>query len=207
MKNSRLYILRILGLGLLLFTGYIVYYTIGSGQPRNFWRDSFRPRVNLYEMPGEFESQTGKKIKLSDFRGQPTIFSFVYLKCRLSCPVIMAELIKLKKQIGLSRARFVVFLLDNSRQNKQDLEEFFKIYAQSSNDWLVLQTSPEELYAIASKFDLQYEEAGAGRFDYKHTNFFAVAKSGGAVALEVRGFEKDSESFYKKVESVLEQEP
>jgi protein SCO1/2 len=201
--KGRLYALRFLGLAGLVFTGVIIYYTIGSGKPRSFWKDMLRPEVNLYREPGVFINQKGQSVSLQSFVGRPAIFSFVYLKCRLSCPVIMYELKKMRQRLN-HEAHYIVFLFDVERQKPADVAGFFENYAIKPEDWTLLQARPEDLAVIAAKFELQYEEAGAGRFEYMHTNFFAVADSTGKVVLQIRGFEKDSEEFARKVEAALE---
>jgi len=199
--KGRLYLLRIIGILAFLSVGYIVYYTIGSGKPRSFWQDKFES-INLYGQKGNFTDAAGKELELLSLSGRPALFSFVFLKCRLSCPVIIHELKKVRPLLPAD-VRFVLFLFDEERPTAADLQEFFKTYEINPADWLVLQGGKEDISDLARIFRLQYSEAEEDRYNYMHTNFFAVADASGQVKLQIRGFEEDTENFHRKIREAL----
>lgn len=200
--KGRLYALRVAGAVAFLSVCYIVYYTIGSGKPRSFWQDKLES-INLYGQKGDFVDASGAPVDLLALSGRPTLFSFVFLKCRLSCPVIIHELKKIRPRLP-GDLRFVLFLFDEERQSKADLAEFFQMYDIRPEDWLVLQGGKEDISSLARIFRLQYSEAEEDRYNYMHTNFFALADASGQIQLQIRGFEKDGEDFYRKVAEALQ---
>ncbi|MBE7437383.1 MAG: SCO family protein [Spirochaetales bacterium] len=200
--KGRLFVLRIIGILAFMSVGYIIYYTIGSGKPRSFWQDKLES-INLYGQKGKFVDASGTPVDLLSLSGRPALFSFVFLKCRLSCPVIIHELKKVRPLLP-GELRFVLFLFDEERQSREDLEEFFRTYEINAKDWLVLQGEKDDISSLARVFRLQYSEAEEDRYNYMHTNFFALADSSGQIKLQIRGFEKDSEDFYRKIAEALQ---
>ncbi len=201
-RRGTLWGLALPGIVLLGATGYIVYYTLNAGRPRSFWRDSFPTRANIFDLPGQWRDDSGAHLKLSELRGSPAVLSFVYLDCAVTCPRIMHDLKRVDAATN-GRSRFVLFLFDDRERSVADMRAFRKRYGIAGDNWKVLWGPPDKLKTVADVFELVYTQ-GRGRFEYEHTNFYAVVNSQGRVRREIRGLVASTEEITRYLRAVLE---
>lgn len=201
--QGRLWGLRLTGLVLLIATGYIVYYTVSAGRPRSFWQDKFPNRVNLFSLAGSWTDERGRTVSLQDFAGAASIVSFVYLDCAVTCPRIIQDLKTLDQKLP-RKTRFVLFLFDDRKRSEREVSEFRRRHGIEAENWRVLWAPPPVLRRLADVFELGYEKGKGGRFDYAHTNFYAVVGPDGKVRREIRGLPTSTEEFVSDVRGVLD---
>ena len=201
--KGRLWGLRVVGVAFLCFSAYIVYYTVSAGRPRNFWKDRFPNRVNLFTLPGKWSDEQGRTVALKDLSGSPSVLSFVYLDCAVTCPRIIEDLKALESRLP-RKPRFVLFLFDERRRSTADMLEFRKRHGIERANWRVLWAPPEDLRRLADVFELGYEQGKGGRFDYVHTNFYAVVGPDGRVRREVRGLPGSPDEFLADMRDALD---
>ncbi|HRP68925.1 MAG TPA: SCO family protein [Turneriella sp.] len=204
-KSIRLWVLRGIALCLMLATGYIAWYTMESGKPRDFWQDKLATRANLQKFDGVFEDQNGKQVKLSEFAGKNAIATFVFKNCTMVCPTIMNDLRLFDKDYPDFKAKgnFLVFTFEDHRGHADDLKDFLKKYSVDGNQWHVLTSDAATIKRLADTYDLQYQKEADGKVIYAHSNVFLVADTKGKIRREFRGIENNKARFFDEIKKFL----
>ncbi len=204
--NARLWFLRTLSVLLMVVSVYIAWYTVGSGKPRDFWKEKLNPqRGDITAIPGEFEDQQGKQVKLKDFQGKNIVATFVFKDCNISCPLIMTDLKFFDaenpgfKDTGV----FLIFTFDDHRGKAAELQAFLNKYRIEGAHWRVLTADARTIRNLADTFELQFKKQQDGKYVYMHTNFYAVADKSGKIRRELRGIENNKSKFVAEIKSAL----
>lgn len=195
-----------MGITFMLASAYIVWYTIGSGKPRDFWKERMNPRRgNLTEIQGEFEDQDGKKVSLKDFQNKQVVATFVFKDCNMSCPFIMSDLkfFDGENPAFKDNGVFLIFTFEDHRGKSKELKDFLSKYRISGEHWRVLTADAKTIRHLADTFQLQYNKGEAGNYVYMHTNFYAVADKTGKVKREFRGIEPNKTKFIGEIRDAL----
>lgn len=190
----------------MLASVYIAWYTMGSGKPRDFWKERMNPsRGNITEIPGEFEDQDGKKVALKDFQAKQVVATFVFKDCGMSCPLIMSDLKFFDAENPAFRDNgvFLVFTFEDHRGKSNELKDFLKRYRIAGNHWRVLTADAKTIRRLADIFELQYNKGEGGNYVYMHTNFYLVADKSGRVKREFRGTEPNKAKFIGEIKDAL----
>lgn len=203
--SARLWVLRAIGI---LFMGaavYVAWYSMGSGRPRDFWREKISHRINLNDVAGEFEDQDGKKVTLKDFQGKPVVATFVFKDCNISCPLIMTDLKFFDAEMPGFRDKgvFLIFTFEDHRGKSDELRGFLNKYRIAGDHWRVLTSDAATIRRLADNFELQYNKGEKGNYIYMHSNFFLVADKTGKVKRELRGTEANKDKFVAEVRGAL----
>lgn len=205
-KPVRLWVLRGIAVSLMAASGYIAWYSMSAGRPRDFWRDATNPkRSNLQKIQGTFTDQDGKNVTLRDFQDKNVIASFVFKDCGMSCPIIMNDLRLFEKDNPdfAKTGVFLIFTFEDHRNNPQDLRDFLKKYRISGEHWRVLTSDAQTIKRLADTFDLQYNKGEDGKYIYAHSNVFIVADRKGVVRREFRGLDNNKAKFFDEVRNSL----
>lgn len=203
---TRLWILRGVGITFMLASVYIAWYTMGSGKPRDFWKEKLNPRrANITEIPGEFEDQDGKKATLMDFQNKQIVATFVFKDCGMSCPLIMSDLkfFDAENPQFKENGVFLVFTFEDHRGKSNELRDFLKRYRIEGSHWRVLTADAKTIRRLADTFELQYNKGEEGNYVYMHTNFYLVADKTGKVKREFRGTEPNKAKFIGEIRNAL----
>lgn len=205
-KSARLWILRGIAVSLMAASGYIAWYSMSAGRPRDFWQDKLNPqRANMQQFEGTFTDQDGKTVRLSEFAGRNTIATFVFKDCGMSCPVIMNDLRLFEKDTPdfAKDGLFLVFTFEDHRARPQDLKDFLAKYRISGSHWRVLTSDAQTIKRLADTFSLQYNKGEDGKYVYAHSNVFIVADRKGRVTREFRGIDNNKARFFDDVRKSL----
>lgn len=182
--ETRIWILRIVGVSLFAFSGYIVWSSTQGDRPRNFWSFRKAPQADIYAVPGKWKDQHGKSVEMKDFRGKVSVAAFVYLKCQAVCPVIMSDVRKIEEAVLQQKKEspeFLIFLFDDARQTPGDVQEFLNNYKITGASWHILTSDSPTLRSMADVFDLKYDVVDQAKLAYAHTNLIAIVGSDGKV--------------------------
>jgi protein SCO1/2 len=112
-------------------------------------------------------NQDGKTIRLSDFRGQPVLLTFIYTRCPNPdfCPRVSGQFAALEKQLAqspgaLGKTQLLSISLDPAFDTPAVLRKYGLAYlggdASGFAHWQFAVSSPSDLKTLASAFDLVY---------------------------------------------------
>jgi protein SCO1/2 len=197
-------VLRITGIAMLLFSMYIIWYSVSGDRPRNFWTIERLPENSVYLLPGNWQDQDNNSLVLSDFAGKVSVVTFVFVNCQFTCPYLVGELKKVES--GLPDPddpdlQFLIFLFDDIRGDQEAMQDFLQRYEITRPNWRILTGSPEDLNILTDEMDLQYKVIDEEKRAYLHTNFAAVIGKDGMVVKTDRGFQAEESEL---VDAILE---
>lgn len=111
----------------------------------------------------ELISQTGSKVRLEDLHGGVWIGDFIFTNCASSCPMMSAQVQKLRAALGdVAGVRFVSFSVDPERDTPEKLAEYARGYGARPEEWLFLTGDKATVRSLATEgFHLPVDEPSA----------------------------------------------
>ena len=105
------------------------------------------------DMPAfELTNQLDEPIAAADLAGRPWVASFVFTRCRGTCPMISAhksELARLLAELGVAdEVRLVSFSVDPGHDTPAVLAEYGQRFGAEPERWLMLTGEREELWRL-----------------------------------------------------------
>ena len=108
-------------------------------------------------IPGfALKDQTGRELRLADFRGHPVVIDFIYTRCPLPdvCPRLSANFALLQKRFG-DKVTLLSITIDPLFDTPAVLADYAKRW-RAGPDWHFLTGSLEQIQRAASPFGLVY---------------------------------------------------
>lgn len=169
----------------LWFTGLLLLFSSGALATADRTRAAASLKSGVFEPPRmapEFSlpSSQGGEFTLSEHRGQPLVLSFGFSSCPQICPMTLANLVKVKRQLGAlaDQVQVVFMTVDPERDSIDQLRAYL---ANFHPDFIGLTGAPEQLAAVREAYGIttQREDYGQGRYDVHHSSFvFLVDRQG-----------------------------
>ena len=150
----------------------------------------------------------GKRRTLDDFKGKVTLVFFGYTQCPDVCPTTMAELAKVKQDLGKDgeRVQGVFVSVDPER----DTAEVLKAYTGSFGPGFIgLRGTPDEIKTAARNFKVFYAKVPGkteGSYTMDHTAGTYVFDAQGRVRLFVR-YGSGADALRHDLKLLLEEKP
>ena len=109
--------------------------------------------------------QSGKSIRLSDFRGKPVILTFIYTRCPLPnfCPLMSKNFRALQERLQKEfpdRFELLSVTIDPKFDRPEILKDYAHVYSADEKCWRFATGSQEQIEAIAGLFGLVHEPEG-----------------------------------------------
>jgi protein SCO1/2 len=144
--------------------------------------------------------QTGKSVRLSQFRGEPVAVTFVYTRCPVAtaCPVTVGKFSKIAA--ALAKEKFGTLLavtVDPAGDTPAILKDYAARVGADSTRWKFLTGDPAAVARVAERFGvLYYPDHG----QIVHSQTVAVVDPDGRVANVYYGEQWEPESVLKDLE-------
>ncbi len=144
--------------------------------------------------------QTGKTVRLSQFRGEPVAVTFAYTRCpdATACPMTMAKFAKLNAAIaGKDVGRLLVVTVDPENDTPTVLADFAKRIGADPARWKFLTGDARALARVSESFGvLYYPERG----QIMHQQAVAVIDPEGRLASITYGANWEPEQILQELE-------
>ena len=109
-----------------------------------------------------FTTEDGKKIRLSDYKGQALAFTFIFTRCPFPtfCPRMNTNFEKAAKDLAKEGSptnwHFLSISFDTEVDTPEVLKKYADRYERDSAKWNFVTSDIAEIDAIASQFDLKF---------------------------------------------------
>lgn len=141
-----------------------------------------RPGESIFHLKGKWITSEGKAFDLSSLENKSIVLTIVYTSCKYSCPLIIEELNRIKKEVPETLAenvKYVLVSMDPLRDTPAVLKAFAAKRKLLPTDWLLLTAANEEpVRELSNVLSMTYKKGGA---DYAHTNLISVIGGDGVV--------------------------
>lgn len=120
----------------------------------------------------QLTDQTGKTVKLADFRGAPLLVFFGFTHCSTACPTALHQLRELERQhrADLGKTRIAIISVDGERDGPETMQTWLKPI---SPDFIGLTGAPARVHDIAAGFSaVFYKVPGQkpGEYSFEHNS-------------------------------------
>lgn len=145
------------------------------------------PKFQLTDVTGanfgkslELVDHNGHKRTLADYRGKVTVLFFGFVQCPDVCPVTLAELAKVAKDLGPDAARLQVLFV--TVDPERDTQEVLQQYVPAFNPSFVgLRGDAEATARVAKEFKIYFQKKSLDKGGY------TVDHSAGSYILDQEG--------------------
>ena len=120
----------------------------------------------------QLTDQSGKTVKLADFRGAPVLMFFGFTHCSTACPAALHQLRQLERQHGaeLGKTRIVIVSVDGERDTPSAMKTWLQPL---SAKFIGLTGAPARVQNIAAQFSAAFYKlpgASAGEYSMEHNS-------------------------------------
>ena len=146
------------------------------------------------------KDQTGRDVRLADYRGHPVVIDFIYTRCPLPdvCPRLSANFALLQKRFG-DKLTLLSITIDPVFDTPEVLGEYAQRW-RAGPDWHFLTGSTEQIQRVAAPFGLVYwAEEGV----ISHTSATAIVTRDGRLGALLEGSTFTAKQLVDLVESTL----
>src|SRR5437016_4068396 len=92
--------------------------------------------------------QTGRRVRLASFAGEPWIADFIFTKCAATCPMLTSRFSKLQGDLQGTPVRLVSFTVDPRRDTPAVLAKYGKMSHAEDGRWFFLTGKKDEIYRL-----------------------------------------------------------
>jgi len=148
--------------------------------------------------------QTGRRVRLSEMRGEPVAVSFIYTRCPIAtaCPLTTAKFSKLDLMlVGEGMGKLLVITVEPERDTPAVLAAYGRKAGADPARWKFLTGTPKEVADVASRFGvLYYPESG----QVIHSQAVAVVDPRGRLATIYYGESWEPEHLLRDMKKARE---
>ncbi|MCM5569491.1 SCO family protein [Burkholderiaceae bacterium FT117] len=177
-----------------------------SGPPSDVRRAFEISQAAIGNQVGDFALRdgSGKEVRLSDYRGQPLLVSFVYTGCFQVCPTttrFLAQAVRVAREaLGEDRFRIVSIGFNQPFDDPTAMAAFARQVGISDPHWAFLSPARADVAALTARFGFSYE-ATSGGFD--HLLQVSIVDSNGVLYRQVYGESFDIPMLVQPLKELL----
>lgn len=178
---------------------------MGSGH-KNHNSDKFNTtKMDMAAKDFTLTNQDGKRVSLSDFRGDVVAMTFIYTSCKNACPAFEKKFMMLQKRYfnRLGTDLHLLFVtVDPQRDTVEVLKKRSESIGADTKGWHFLTGSKEEVQKVLDDY-LIHVETMEGTTDFMHPQRVYLIDKEGKIALKVGGLDYDDSVLKDKVGELL----
>lgn len=117
---------------------------------------------SLWRLPGSFEDQQGRHLKLPELAGAPTILAMFYATCPRACPLLIGNVKNLLAELGeeeRAAVRVVLVSLDPEHDSPEVLASTASTRGLSAKTFTLLRSDPVSTRTLATALGVRYRKS------------------------------------------------
>jgi len=186
-------------------TVLLVAFTLGHGAfAHNADKDSRLPKIG--PAPDfTLTNQDGKRISLSDLRGQVTVVTFIFTSCSDTCPMLTAKLVGIQRRLGLDEPNvaFAAITVDPLNDTPSVLKKYAVAHSANLTTFSFLTGTFKEIEDVTRGYAVYWKKQASGNVD--HTFLTSIVDRSGTLRVQYLGVRFDPKEFQADLKSVLEE--
>jgi protein SCO1/2 len=143
---------------------------------------------SIYELAESLVDQDGRKVGLDLFRGHPVLISMFYSTCRDACPLLIADLRRIERELPAStRAdlRVVLVSIDPGHDTPEALRALARAHGLDTSRWRLLGAPDDTVREVAAVLGIRYRRLPDGSFN--HSSVITLLDRSGVILARVEG--------------------
>ncbi len=160
-----------------------------AGQHQHHAAPAAPPRSDsIYALSVSLVDQDGKKVGLDLFFGHPVLISMFYTTCRDACPLLIADLKRIERELpAATRAdvRIVLVSLDPEHDTPEALRALARARGLDTARWRLLTAPDDTVRDVAAVLGIRYRRLPDGGFN--HSSVITALDPAGVIVARVEG--------------------
>jgi len=147
--------------------------------------------LSLYQVASTWTDDAGAERTLATLRGGPVVVAMIYTSCQNACPLMVADMMKVKLALPEAvreQTRFLLVSFDPDRDTVPALHAYRERLG-LDDTWTLLRGAPGDVRELAMLLGVKYQRDAAG--DYAHSNLLTVLNPEGEIAYQREGLNED----------------
>jgi protein SCO1 len=143
---------------------------------------------SVYELSASLVDQDGNTVGLDLFRGHPVLISMFYTSCRDACPLLIADLYRIERDLPpQTRAdlRIVLVSFDPEHDTPEALRALAQAHDLDTSRWRLLRAPDDTVREIAAVLGIRYRRLPDGGFN--HSSVITLLNPAGVILARVEG--------------------
>lgn len=156
---------------------------------------------SLYQLPDTFQTQDGKKVLLSSFKGKPTVVGMIFTHCTYACPRLTADIKNIEGKLSNEKngVHFLLVSFDSERDLPDQLKKFAAAQ-QLDKNWTLLHGSADAVRTLSVLLNVQFQKDASGNFS--HSNIISVLDKKGVLAFQKEGLDDDPSEILSTIKGL-----
>lgn len=120
------------------------------------------PPESLLQLPGSFEDQQGRRLRLPELAGVPTLFAMFYATCPRACPQLIGSVKSLLGELSeeeRAAIRVVLVSLDPEHDSPAVLASTASARGLSAKTFTLLRSDPVNTRTLATALGVRYRKS------------------------------------------------
>jgi protein SCO1 len=157
---------------------------------------------SVYELTASFVDQDGRPVGLDLFRGHPVLISMFYATCRDACPLLIADLKRIERELSpRTRANLRVILVsfDPARDTPEALHALARARELDTSRWRLLQAPDDTVREVAAVLGIHYRRLPDESFS--HSSVITLLDPSGVVLARVEGLGQPLDGLRERLQA------
>jgi protein SCO1/2 len=160
------------------------------------------PDESIYHVGSNWQNQRSETIGIESLQGKIQVIAFVYTYCEHSCPVIMARLSYIERQLSeeqKNNIQFSLFSLDPARDTPKVFLEFFKKHNLDEKYWNMYNGDADSVLELAALLGVRYKPMDNENKDIAHSNMITVLDKQGRIQYQMKGLGENADDVVAQI--------
>ena len=158
------------------------------------------PSDSIFHLTTLWQDQHNQSYPLNTLRGKTLVVVMIYTSCKASCPILVANMKKIEKQIKpayLNKTSLVLVTIDPETDTPEHLAGFAKTEGMDAPHWVFLRGDKAATQEFANVLSMKYKKISP--IDFSHSNIISVFNPDGELILQEEGTGINAEKVAGKV--------
>ena len=157
---------------------------------------------SIYQLESKWTRSDGSEIELAALAGRIRVVAMVYTHCQHACPRIIADMWRLRSEVGEvgGRVGYVLVSLDPERDDVARLTEFAAA-EELAEGWTLLRSDEFAVRELAAVLGIRYRRVS--ETDFVHSNLLTVLDRDGVVVHRQVGLGVDPKASAAAIRELL----
>ncbi len=127
------------------------------------------PGDSVWNLPGHFTDQAGRRFSLAGRRGEPQLVGMFYARCQLVCPMLIETGRSIDRALSpgeRARLRVLLVSLDPGHDTPQVLARTAREHGVDTRRWTLARTDGVTVRRLAAVLDVRYRQLENGEFNH-----------------------------------------
>ena len=159
--------------------------------------------VSLFQVESQWTNDSGRTVKLNDFRGQPQILTMFFAHCESACPILVHDMQRIEKALPpelRSKVGFTLVTIDPARDTPEALKKYRGVRHLGA-DWNLLRGDPEDVLELAALLEVKFKKDDRGQF--AHSNVITVLNKRGEIVFQQIGLNRDPQPAVEALQKLF----